>query len=111
MKQSEAIRLGKPSNPGKLPATLPQKPFRQVVAGIQPFRGRGTFQKLNRTIDDVTESFGFGKGKIARAKAASVAAGVQEGTNAALNRSFGMDMYKNGGLVSKKGRVPPKGCK
>jgi hypothetical protein len=48
---------------------------------------------------------------MARAKAASAAAGVQEGTNAALSRNLGSDRYKNGGLVSKKGRVAPKGMK
>ena len=111
MKQSEAVRLGKPSNPGKISAVAPQKPFRQLAAASQPMRGRSAWQKTNRAIDDVTKSFGFGTGKMARAKAASAAAGVQESTNAAMNRTFGSDRYKNGGLVSKKGRVPPKGMK
>lgn len=111
LKQSEAIRLGKPSNPGKIPAVAPQKPLRQLAAASQPLRGRTAWQKTNRAIDDVTESFGFGKGRMARAKAASAAAGVQEGTNAALSRNLGSDRYKNGGLVSKKGRVAPKGMK
>lgn len=114
MKQSEAIRLGKPSIPGKLPDTMPPPSFRQMAEASKPVRGASTWRAINRRINDVTDSFGYGTGKMARAKTAATIGGLQESSRAAAERALFGDqksMYKNGGLVTKKGRVPPKGCK
>ena len=42
MKQSEAIRLGKPSKPGKLPDKLPPMALRQIREANKPFPGYKT---------------------------------------------------------------------
>lgn len=114
MKQSEAVRLGKPSVSPRLPSAMPPQSFRQMAEASKPVRGASTWRAVNRRINDVTENFGYGTGKMARAKTAATIGGLQESSRAAADRAlFGdqKDMYKGGGLVTKKGRVPPKGKK
>ena len=111
MKQSEAIRLGKTSTSRKLPDKAPPMKLRQIREANKPIRGFDTWSKIDDRIDDVTEALGFGKGAVARAQTAATAAGVQEVGREVAGRIMGADKYKKGGLVSKKGRVAPKGMK
>ena len=72
MKQSEAVRLGKPSNPGKLPSKLPPMSLKQIREANKPFPGYKTWSRVEGTIDKITDALGYGTGPVARAKAAAV---------------------------------------
>jgi hypothetical protein len=136
MKQSEAIRLGKPSKPGKLPDKLPPKSLKQIREASKPIRGYKTWDKIESGIDKVTDALGYGTGPIARAKAAAVAGvpvqaayeGAKWVRDGGLDRAreayssarekFGNALYgspaksgtgfKRGGLVKKPGNFKRK---
>lgn len=137
MKQSEAVRLGKPSKPGKLPDKLPPMTLKQIREANKPLPG---YQKLSdkyeSAIDRVTDALGFGTGAVARTKAAAVAGApvnaAYEGANwvsgggldrakeaySSAREKFGNALYgspaksgtgfKRGGLVKKPGNFKRK---
>jgi hypothetical protein len=88
MKQSEAVRLGKPSQPGKIQYKRPQRTLSEIRQLEKPFRGYKTFSRIERGIDEVTDALGFGTGTVARAKAAATIAGSQEVGRAATERAM-----------------------
>lgn len=106
MKQSEAVRLGKTSQPGKLPDKLPPMALKQIREANKPFPGYKTWSRIQDRIDDVTQGLGFGRGEVARGLAAGVTAGVGEGSRRIAESA--LDGFKRGGLVKKSGNFKRK---
>lgn len=103
LKQSEAIRMGKPSVAAKLPDKLPPMKLSQIREANKPIRGYKTWEKVEDTIDKITEGAGFGTGPMARLKAAAVTGVPGQAAYEAV-KSY-RDGYRKGGAVKTRGNA------